>query len=155
MVSYPTSVVEDISCRFRLLRAIAPLASSVEYELLEDSSASSAIWIKSARQPDVAFQLIDAGGCIPGFCIEPDAAALQSIGLSALADARIMLLVEPSPTGMRVNFSCPLILNPKTGLATQVQAAASPQWQPPALREPANLRSRSRSRWQASLAFMA
>ncbi|NNM85207.1 MAG: flagellar assembly protein FliW [Phycisphaerales bacterium] len=155
MVSYPTSAGADISCRFRLLRAIAPLAGSAEYELLEDSSGSSAIWIKSVEQPEAAFQLIDAGGCIPGFCIEPDAAACESIGLSGHADARIMLLVEPSPTGMRVNFSCPLILNPKTGLATQVQATASPQWQPPTLREPAHLRSRSRSRWQASLAFMA
>ena len=91
------------------------------FVLLDDQNDEIFAWLQSCENPGIAFPVLEPELFAPNYQIEPTKSDLEGIGISQMAEGRLLTIVTipVDPTQMTANLKAPIVVNPKTRAARQ------------------------------------
>ena len=96
------------------------LAPLVDFELDAVDEADGLYTLQSLDAPDVRLFVIDADVYLPDYSPEVTAQQLESIGATAPAEVRVLVVTTLTDAGPSANLMAPILMHATSGDAAQV-----------------------------------
>jgi flagellar assembly factor FliW len=92
----------------------------VDFTLDEVSGAQGLYSLHATTEPTTRLFVVDAGLHLPDYSPVISFEQSESLGVTEPADAMLLVVANPAPTGTTVNLMAPIVVNSSTGLSAQV-----------------------------------
>jgi flagellar assembly factor FliW len=116
------SVLDPVTVTTMEVRGgLAGLEGETEYRLLM-SAEDPVYWLESVRTPHIALPCADALELVPGYALDIPDDTVAALGIRAVEDLRILLVVQnwDDPERCALSAAGPIVYNTATGLAEQL-----------------------------------
>jgi flagellar assembly factor FliW len=107
----------------RMPAGMLGFAEARRFVLLTPPKPGPFLWLQAVDNPDLAFVVVDAKECAPGYTFSLTPEEFESLELADEHAEAIFLLVvtmAPNPCDITVNLQGPIVLNPERMLARQI-----------------------------------
>jgi len=107
----------------RMPAGMMGFAEAKRFVLLTPPKGGPFLWLQAVDDPDLAFVVVDAKECAPGYSFSLTEEEFKSLELVDQQSEVIFLLVvtmAPNPYDITVNLQGPVVLNPELMLARQI-----------------------------------
>jgi len=113
----------------RLLEFAVPILGFESYRrfvILPEPSAPPFHWLQSADEPELAFPVVRAADM--GMIYTAETPGLRPLGARRWSEVEpwIIVVIPEGGDGLRMNFSAPIAVNQRTGLAGQIVVGETP-----------------------------
>ena len=113
--------IEDIA-QLELIEPFAGFDGSLTYALLRLDEVGGICELQAVDRPELSFLVVCPHLFFPDYTPVFDQSTMQALDIHELADALLLVLVNPAATlaDMTANLMAPLLVNHRTGRAAQV-----------------------------------
>jgi flagellar assembly factor FliW len=112
----------DGLARLELIEPFAGFDGSLTYALVRLDEEGSICQLQAVDRPELSFLVVCPHVFFPKYAPAIDATTMQALGIGQLADALLLVLVNPGATlaDMTANLVAPILVNHRTRRAAQV-----------------------------------
>ena len=105
----PVEVRDDRIIHFE--RGLLGFSSFTRYALLQPDEEGAFYWLQSVEAPELAFVVTDPVLWAPDFEATIRREQMETLGLSRIEDAQVLVIVNRHDRSLTANFQGPLVVN--------------------------------------------